>query len=96
MYYRHLPVETNIVLSGFSPAGFTVDMSEMQKAGLGIMTVCGWSLERNEATLALMASGKVQVEPLITHTAKPVEAGLIYEMIWKKSAPFLMVNFAWE
>jgi bacteriochlorophyllide a dehydrogenase len=95
-YQSYLRGESTVVLSGFSPAGFHVDMGEMQKRGIGIQTVSGWSRKRNEETLALMATGKLNMEGLLTHQLPAAEAGKAFAMMLAKSEPFLGVNFLWE
>jgi bacteriochlorophyllide a dehydrogenase len=95
-YRHHLRAEATIVLSGFSSAGFQVDMGELQKTGLSVLTVCGWSRQRNEATLALMAEGKMNFEGLMTHQVPIAEAPKTWAMMLAKSEPFLGVNFLWE
>lgn len=96
-YYRHhLPWSSDVVLAGFSPGGFPVDMGELQKREISLLSIAGWSRERCEETIRLMAQGKIQMEPLLTHQAAPDHATAIYNMIQEKACPFLGVNFLWE
>ncbi len=95
-YAPHLRGRTDVVLSGFSPGGFHVDMGEMQKREIGVLTMCGWTRERNEATLAFMEAGQINFEALLTHHLPAADAGNAYGMIQAKSEPFLGVNILWE
>lgn len=94
-YLLYLAPETTIVLSGFSPCGFEVDLGELQKSGLSLMTVCGWSRKRNEAVLSLMAEGKISFKNLITHRLPVERAPEAWAMMEKKCEHFLGVNFFW-
>lgn len=95
-YLPHLPARTNVVLSGFSPAGFHIDMGELQKKEVALLSVAGWSRQRCEETLQLMRLGKLNLEGLLTHVVPAAEAPRIYNMIRLKLEPFLGVNFLWE
>jgi threonine dehydrogenase-like Zn-dependent dehydrogenase len=84
-----------IVYTGFTPADTWASMALLQQHELTTHFVSGWNRERMEATLALMAEGKLRLRPLITHLV-PVERGAdMYRMILEKSEPFLGITFAW-
>jgi hypothetical protein len=49
-----------------------------------------------EATLHLMAEGKLRLRPLITHLVACRDAPAMYHMALEKSAPFLGITFNWQ
>ena len=56
-----------------------------------------WTEQRNfEAVLDLMASGRLDVKPLITHRFSFAEAGKAYDLIAKKEEPYLGIILSYE
>ena len=49
-----------------------------------------------EATLALMASGKMQVRPLVTHLVPYTRGPEMYRMIVEKKEPFMAITLDWR
>ncbi len=84
-----------IVYCGFTPGKAWADMGLLQQRELTAHFVSGWSRERMEATLALMAQGKLDLEPLITHLEPPEKAPELYRMNAEKSGPFLGMVLDW-
>lgn len=85
-----------IVYSGFTPSQVWADMAILQQRELSTHFVSGWTRERLETTLGLLAAGTLRVSPLITHRAPPADAPRLYEMILTKSEPSLGVVFDWR
>lgn len=88
--------EGQIVYCGFSSTATWADMGELQKRELTTHFVSGWKRPRLEATLDLMAQGKMRLEPLVTHRVPFSQAPEMYGMIRSKAAPFLGIAFDWE
>ncbi|HEY3340400.1 MAG TPA: medium chain dehydrogenase/reductase family protein, partial [Anaerolineae bacterium] len=85
-----------IVYSGFTPGATWADMGLLQKHELTTHYVSGWTRPRMEATLQLMAEGKLQLRPLITHLVASEHAPAMYRMTLEKSTPFLGITFHWQ
>ena len=85
-----------IVYSGFTPGKSWADMGLLQQMELTTHFVSGWSRERLEATMNLMAEGRIRIEPLVTHLVPYWRGPEIYRMIRDRSEPFLGVTFDWR
>jgi len=85
-----------IVYSGFTPGNAWADMALLQQRELTTHFIAGWTRPRNEATLRLMAIGKMDVRPLITHTVKGSQGNKMYDMILNKSEAFMGINLNWQ
>lgn len=85
-----------IVYCGFSQTRTWADMAILQQKELAALFVAGWNRPRMEATLALMASGKMKFRPMMTHLVPWRRAPEMYEMIRLKSARFLGVTLDWR
>ena len=84
-----------IVYCGFTPAATWADMGELQKHEFTTHYVSGWTRPRMEATLQLMAEGKIRLRPLITHLVPYAQGPDMYRMILGKSAPFMGITLDW-
>ena len=84
-----------IVYSGFTPGACWADMALLQQRQLTCHNVSGWTRERMEATLDLMAAKKLSVRPLLSHLVSPARAPEMWRMIREKTAPFVAVGFDW-
>lgn len=84
-----------IVYCGFTPSSTWADMALLQQQELTTHFVSGWSRERMDATLALMAAGKMRMRPLVTHLVPAAQGPQMYEKILQKSAPFLGIALDW-
>lgn len=84
-----------IVYSGFTPGTVWADMALLQQRELTAHFVCGWTYERLEATLRLMATGQMNVRDLVTHRVPFTQAPAMYAMIDAKTDPFLGICFEW-
>lgn len=84
-----------IVYSGFTPDPTWADMGLLQQRELTTHFVSGWNRTRMEATLGLMAAGKMKLRPLVTHLVPYDRGPDMYAMIRGKSEPFLGVTLDW-
>ncbi len=84
-----------IVYSGFTPGNCWADMALLQQRRLTCHNVAGWTRPRMEATLALMAAGKLSMRPLLTHLVPPARGADMYRMIRRKSKPFVAITIDW-
>lgn len=89
------PAAGQIVYSGFAPGKAWADMGLLQQRELTAHFVAGWNRPRMEATLRLLAEGRMKVEPLVTHRAPFEEAPRLYDMILRKPEPFLDIELDW-
>jgi 2-desacetyl-2-hydroxyethyl bacteriochlorophyllide A dehydrogenase len=84
-----------IVYCGFSPASPWADMAVLQQNEITTHFVSGWTRKRIEATLALMESGSLNLEPLVTHLVPPSRAAEMYAHNQEKAQDFLGITFEW-
>jgi 2-desacetyl-2-hydroxyethyl bacteriochlorophyllide A dehydrogenase len=84
-----------IVYCGFTPGTVWADMGLLQQRELTTHFVSGWNRARMEATLKLMAEGKMRLRPLITHRVSYTRAPEMYRLIREKSEPFLGITLDW-
>ncbi|MBI4028138.1 MAG: zinc-binding alcohol dehydrogenase family protein [Verrucomicrobia bacterium] len=84
-----------IVYCGFSPERTWADMALLQQNEITTHFVAGWTRLRMEATLALMAADKIRVRPLITHQVPFHRAPEMYDLMLRKSGPFLGITLDW-
>lgn len=85
-----------IVYNGFTPGEQWADMGLLQQRELTTHFVSGWTRDRMEATLALMAAGQMRVAPLITHMASHARGPEMFRMILEKNEPFLGITLDWR
>lgn len=85
-----------IVYHGFTPGDQWADIRLLQQREITTHYVSGWTRPRMEATFALMAAGKMQLRPLVTHLVSYMRGPEMYQMIVKKSEPFLGITLRWE
>jgi 3-hydroxyethyl bacteriochlorophyllide a dehydrogenase len=85
-----------IVYNGFAPGDHWANMALLQESELTTHFVNGFTRERMDATLALMASGKMRVRPLITHLVPFTRGPEMYRMIIHKDQPFLGITLEWK
>lgn len=85
-----------IVYSGFTPGTVWADMAKLQQQELTSHFVAGWTRARMEATLELMAQGKLRLRPLTTHRVPFQRGAEMYKLTREKSAPFLGITFVWS
>jgi 3-hydroxyethyl bacteriochlorophyllide a dehydrogenase len=95
-YVSFLPPRCDLVLSGFSPAGMTCDLGELQKREIGVLTVSGWTQARCRQVLEMMADGRMDMEGLLTHRLPASEGPEAFRLIRDKTSGFLGCNLMWE
>lgn len=84
-----------ISYSGFTPGKVWADMGLLQRKELTAHFVAGWTRPRMEATLDLMAAGKMRIRPLVTHLVPYTDAPAMWDMILRKDRSFMAINFDW-
>jgi 2-desacetyl-2-hydroxyethyl bacteriochlorophyllide A dehydrogenase len=85
-----------VVYCGFTPAATWADMGDLQKHELTTHYVSGWTRQRMEDTLQLMAEGRLRLRPLITHLVPASRGPEMYRMILNKSEPFMGITIDWS
>lgn len=76
--------------------GLTVDADALQKREIALLTNSGWTRERLQATLDLMARGAIRVAPLLTHVLPYREAPDAWRLIEARDSQILGVAFTWD
>lgn len=84
-----------IVYCGFTPGMVWADMGLLQQCELTAHFVSGWTRPRMEATLDLMAVGKMRLTPMITHLVSYKHGPEMYQIINDKSTSFLGITLDW-
>ena len=87
--------------SQISSAGFygnegRIDIQQMRNREMALFAPSGWTIERMDATLELLAAGKLQTEHLITHRLPAERAGDAFEMILSRQKGVLGVVLDWD
>ncbi len=90
------PRDGQIVLSSFYTEGLVVDADALQKREVALLTNSGWTRERLQATLDLVARGAIRTTPLITHRFSYREAPSAWSMIGDRGKSVLGVAFHWD
>ncbi|MDQ3815274.1 MAG: zinc-binding dehydrogenase [Armatimonadota bacterium] len=86
----------HIVSAGFYGPHGAIDIQRMRNLELALHAPAGWTTERMDATLELLASGVLQTEHLITHRFAAAEASDAFELILSRREPFLGVVLDWD
>jgi 2-desacetyl-2-hydroxyethyl bacteriochlorophyllide A dehydrogenase len=84
-----------IVYCGFTPGTTWADMGLLQQRELTAHFISGWTRPRMEATLDLMAAGKMRLTPLITHLVPYKRGPEMYQINNDKSTSFLGITLDW-
>ena len=85
-----------VVYCGFTAGTSWADMGELQKRELTAHFISGWDRRRMEATLQLMAEGRMRLRPLITHQVACMRAPEMYRMMLAANEPFLGITLNWN
>jgi len=86
-----------LVLLGYYPEGACmIDIHWLRERETTVYCPNALTRERLEATLALIAAGRMHVDELVTHEFTVGEAPKAYQMILDKRSPFLGVVFKWD
>lgn len=87
---------SQIVYCGFTSTPTWADMGVLQQGEVTTHFVAGWTRQRVDATLALMAEGKMNLTPLVTHAVGFDQAPRMYAMSREKAADFLGMTLLWK
>lgn len=90
------PIHGQIVYCGFTPGTAWADMGLLQQRELTTHFIAGWTRPRLEATFDLMAAGRLRVAELMSHVVPAARAPEMYDMILRKSEPFMGITLDWE
>ena len=86
----------HIVSAGFYGTQDRLALQPLRIREISVDMVAGWSQERMDRTLELVASGDLRTLPLITHRFTAQEADQAWRLIEGKSEPVLGVILDWE
>ena len=87
---------SQIVYCGFTSGTTWADMGVLQQREVTTHFVSGWTRARLDATLALMAEGKMNLTPLVTHAVPYTQAPFMYAMSRQKTGEFLGMTVLWS
>ncbi len=87
--------------SQISSAGFygqegRIDIQQMRNREMALFAPSGWTSDRMDATLELLASGALQTAHLITHRLPVERVGEAFQMILSRQKGVLGVVLDWE
>lgn len=85
-----------IVYCGFTPGATWADMGRLQQRELTAHFIAGWTRRRLEGTLFLMSQGRMNMRSLMTHLVPFQQGPAMYEMILRKSEPFMGITLDWR
>jgi threonine dehydrogenase-like Zn-dependent dehydrogenase len=86
----------HLVSAGFHGTRGQIDIQPLRGKELTLHAPAGWTRERMDATLALLAEGALQTLPLITHHFPAARAAEAFDLILSRREPFLGVLLDWE
>lgn len=92
-FMRH---NSHIVSAGFHGTKGLIDIQPMRALEATLYAPSGWTRERMDATLEMLADGRLNSESLITHRFPAREAARAWELILKRPEPVLGVILEWE
>jgi 2-desacetyl-2-hydroxyethyl bacteriochlorophyllide A dehydrogenase len=85
----------HIVSAGFYGTADLVGLQSLRNGELSVDLVSGWTKERMDQTLMLIAAGHLQTLPLITHRFPVAQAAEAWDLIESKHEPVLGVILDW-
>lgn len=85
----------HIVSAGFYGTEDSLPLQPPRDKELSIDLVSGWSPDRMDQTLSLIANGTLETLPLITHHFPASEAATAWKLIEEKTEPVLGVILDW-
>ena len=88
--------EGHISSAGFYGREGHLDLQKLRDRELTLHAPSGWSKERMDATLEMIAFGELQTVPLITHRFPINRAAEAYDLILSRKVPVLGVVLDWE
>lgn len=84
-----------IVSAGFHGTDDLLSLQNLRNGELSLHSVSGWTRERMDRTLHLIATGQLQTLPLITHHFPVDQAAEAWSLIQTKAEPVLGVILDW-
>lgn len=94
--YPHMAHNGHIVSAGFYGPHGAIDIQKLRARELTLHAPAGWTRERMDATLQMLARGELQTETLITHRFPASECAAAFELVLKRGEPVLGVVLDWE
>lgn len=88
--------DSHLVSAGYLGENGAVDIQTLRPQEITLHTPSGWSTPRMDATIAGIAEGWLQTEPLITHRFPVRDAAKAWELITSKGSPCLGVILEWQ
>ena len=95
-WYGQLRRFGHIVSAGFHGTAGLIDIQELRNQELTLHAPAGWTQERMNETLALVAQGVLTTKHLITHRFPVSAAQAAFELILRRPEPVLGVVLDWE
>ena len=86
----------HIVSAGFHGTRGLIDIQTLRNRELALHAPAGWTQERMDATLALLAQGALRTTHLITHHFPVEQAPAAFDLILSRREPVLGVILDWE
>jgi len=94
--FEQLKRDGHIVSAGFYGHEGNIDIQLLRHREATLHTPAGWTKERMDATLDLLAKGVLTTEHLITHRFPAADCGAAFDLILKRNEPVLGVILDWE
>ena len=95
-WYGQLRRFGHIVSAGFHGPEGLIDIQDLRNQELTLHTPAGWTKERMDATLALVAKGMLRTMHLITHHFPVAAAQEAFDLILRRQEPVLGVILDWD
>ncbi len=86
----------HISSAGFYGHAGRIDIQLLRNRELTLHAPAGWSKERMDATLSMVADGTLRTAHLITHRYPAHEAGKAFDLILRRPEPVLGVALDWQ
>lgn len=86
----------HIASAGFYGPNGRVDIQQLRQREITLHAPAGWSRDRMDVTLDLIARGVLKTLPLITHRFPVTEAAAAFALILSRREPVLGVILDWE
>jgi bacteriochlorophyllide a dehydrogenase len=94
--YPHMKRFGHISSAGFYGPHGLIDIQKMRARELTLHAPAGWTKERMDATLDLLARGDLTTKHLITHRFPVARASEAFDLILSRREPVLGVILEWE
>ena len=86
----------HLVSAGFYGENGKIDIQKMRNYEMTLHAPSGWTSDRMDATLQLLAVGSLQTSHLITHRFPISEVGQAFDLVLSKKEPVLGVILDWQ